>query len=66
MLVWRTAWAEEPGGLQSMRIQCWIQLDMHTCAGWSGLDAQLDRHQDHTGTRETVFALQEFNIQAGV
>ena len=49
-----------------MRIQCWIQLDMHTCAGWSGLDAQLDRHQDHTGTRETVFALQEFNIQAGV
>ena len=46
--------------------KCRTQLNMHTCAGWSGLDPQLARHQDNTETRETVFALKKFNIQAGV
>ena len=26
ILAWRIPWTEEPGGLQSMKLQSWIQL----------------------------------------
>ena len=29
ILAWQIPWTEEPGGLQSMRSQSWIQLSMH-------------------------------------
>ena len=31
ILVWRTPWTEEPGGLQSTGLQSWTQLSTHTC-----------------------------------
>ena len=53
IFAWRIPWTEEPGGLQSMGLQCWTWW-----SDWAWACARMDRHT-HTHRNKISLALKK-------